>query len=50
MVMVDILGDIKSVKGAKKWDLKPMFFEVSKGTLEGSVSDVYHIAYEGSSP
>jgi hypothetical protein len=33
MVMVDILGDIKAVEGAKKWDLKPMFFEVSQTTL-----------------
>lgn len=29
MVMVDILGDLKTIEGARKWDLKPMFFEVS---------------------
>ena len=33
MVMVDILGDIKVAEGAKKWDLKPMFFELSQVAL-----------------
>lgn len=29
MVMVDVLGDLKAIEGAQKWDLKPSgFFEV----------------------
>ncbi|CAG7853017.1 SubName: Full=Uncharacterized protein {ECO:0000313/EMBL:CCA70892.1} [Serendipita indica DSM 11827] len=31
MVMVDVLGDLKAVKGAQKWDLKPSgFFEPTR--------------------
>jgi hypothetical protein len=44
MIMVDILGDIKAVEGAKKWDLKPMFFEVGQAALNDP-SDLTCAAY-----
>ena len=51
IVMVDVLGDLKAIEGAHKWDLKPSgFFEVrqSHSSLNCGTSSLISIAYSGS--